>query len=61
MEYEYESVSFPYAMKDYSQVVIYERSLNDLLAYDTRYCYNRTRKFFEQRYNLVSCSEFGRS
>ncbi len=24
-EYEYESVRFPYAMKDYSQVVIYER------------------------------------
>jgi hypothetical protein len=55
-EYEYESVSFPYAMKDYSQVVIYERSLDDIMAYDTRFCHNRARKFLEERYNLVSCS-----
>jgi hypothetical protein len=52
-EYEYESVNFPYAMKDFSQVVIYERSLDYIMAYDTRFCYSRARKFFEERYNLV--------
>jgi hypothetical protein len=53
---EYEAVNFPYAMKDYSQVVIYERSLDDLLAYDKRYCYSRVRKINEKIHNMVSCS-----
>jgi hypothetical protein len=52
-EYEYESVRFPYAMKDYSQVVIYERSLDYIMSYDTRFCYSRARKFFEERLSKI--------
>jgi hypothetical protein len=51
-----EVVRFSYAIIDCSQVVIYERALDDLQAYDKTYCYNRARKIKEKLHNRASCS-----
>ncbi len=52
----HEVVRFSYDIIDCSQIVIYERSLDDLLAYDKNYCYDQARKIKEKLYNRASCS-----
>jgi hypothetical protein len=52
----HEYVEFSCGITKYSQVVIYERSLDDLLAYDKNYCYDQARKIKENRRRVVSCS-----
>jgi hypothetical protein len=51
-----EYVDFSYGITKYSQIVIYERSLDDLLAYDKNYCYDQVRKIKENLRSVASCS-----
>jgi hypothetical protein len=52
----HEVVRFSYDITNYSRVVIYERSLDDLLAYDKNYCYDQARKIKENSCHVASCS-----
>jgi hypothetical protein len=51
-----EFVSFSYGITKHSRIVIYERSLGDLLAYDKNYCYDQARKIKENSRYVASCS-----
>jgi hypothetical protein len=52
----HEIVKFSYDITNYSRIVIYERSLDDLLAYDKKYCYDQARKVKEKLQYRASCS-----
>ncbi len=51
-----EYVQFSCDITKYSQIVIYERSLDDLLAYDKNDCYDQARKVKEDLRQVASCS-----
>jgi hypothetical protein len=51
----HEVVRFPYHVTEYSQVVIVEKSLDDLLTKNNGYCRDKKKKYMKRKYKMASC------
>jgi hypothetical protein len=50
----HEVVRFPYHVTEHSQVVIVEKSLDDLLTKDNGFCRDKKRKYMKRKYKMAS-------